>query len=563
MSVDHSLHTQLHMRFQEAFGPPHHDLYDTEQWSLTSAGEQGAIHVLLNGTRMGPLVWVFDPKSKQNAARHFAVTQEEQIDDLIEQLKGHVAGAPQPPIRDRGRLPLLSDVLTTEQLAQRPSRPPGYAAENDALLALAQGMAHEPQNILQLAVDTAMQLCRGHSAVISIMETDGDTRTFRWVATAGAFAPLAGTVMPYDSPCKAALERNAILMLHHPERLYRFPMPVDPPIEEAIFAPFRAQGQPVGTLWVIAHTKDRKFDREDTRLLASVSHFAGAGYQIICATNKAAAGETTMTSARDVLVLRTDELDAIVAQRTKELVETHEKLRLSERMATMGTLSAGLGHDMGNMGLAMRLRLGMLRDLGEPSQEHVRVLGDCVSYLQNLARGLRLMAIDPADRRLGPEHVALAVWWEATKRVIASGVAVGIVVESDIPIDCPEVLINRAGLTQAMYNLVQNASDAMAGPNAIGIDKPVARGRIMVAAAVDESGSNVLLSVSDDGPGMTDEVRLRCLEPFFSTKTGSVSTGLGLSLVRAVTEAASGRINIESEPGRGTTFVLTLPMAKA
>src|SRR6185295_5734558 len=99
---------------------------------------------------MGPLVWVFNGQDPENIARHFAVTHERQIDELIEQLKTHIVGADEPRVASRTQRAFLDDVLTTEQLASRPSRLPGHAAENDALVALAQGMARSPHTIFQL-----------------------------------------------------------------------------------------------------------------------------------------------------------------------------------------------------------------------------------------------------------------------------------------------------------------------------------------------------------------------------------------------------------------------------
>jgi signal transduction histidine kinase len=555
MSNDAALHSLLHSRFQEVFGPAHHDLYDTEQWSLVPLSGQGAINVLLNGTRMGPLVWVFDAHDKQSGARHFAVTEERHIDELIEQLQNKLMLADQSRT-DAGTAPRIfrDDVLTIEQLAKRPSRPPAYAAENQALLALAEGMARNPQTILQMTVDMALELCRGESSGISILEPQGESEVFRWHATAGAFATKVGGIMPRDSLDGAVIDRNALLIFERPDLRSHAPDTIDTPVEEVILAPLHAFDQPVGTVWVMAHAADRKFDREDARLLASVAQFAGAAFQVVSALNTASAGRRQMTAARDNLVIHSHELEAVIAARTQELVETHHKLRLAERMVTMGTLSAGLGHDMGNMVLAMRSRLDMLNKGADSAREHVQAVSDCVNYLQNLASGLRLMVIDPEDKRLGPEKVSLAAWWTTAQRVLASGVTANIVVESRVPDDLPDVLINRAGLTQAAYNLVQNAVDAMK-------EMPGHRGCITITAELDASRANVLLSFSDNGPGMSDEVRSRCMDPLFSTKSTSTSSGLGLALVHNVMKNASGSVNIKTKLGHGSTFILRLPVA--
>ena len=111
----------------------------------------------------------------------------------------------------------LESVLCTEELKRRPSRPPDYQAENQALLALAQELTNSPGSVLQRLVDIALELCRGHSAGISLLEEDGPPGGlsprgdhFRWHAVAGQWAPLIwNTTTPRDyGPCGTVLDRN-------------------------------------------------------------------------------------------------------------------------------------------------------------------------------------------------------------------------------------------------------------------------------------------------------------------------------------------------------------------
>ena len=175
----------------------------------------------------------------------------------------------------------LDDVLITAELWRRPTRPPDYAAEGRALTALAEAMADSPQTILQRLVETALHLCRADSAGISIFEPRGATGLFRWHAIAGQFASNIGGEMPREaSPCGTVLDRDASLLFSYPERHFDFGMTIAPPIVEALLVPFHSEGKPVGTLWLISHTPFRKFDREDQRVLSSLSHFASTAYQV-------------------------------------------------------------------------------------------------------------------------------------------------------------------------------------------------------------------------------------------------------------------------------------------
>ena len=105
--------------------------------------------------------------------------------------------------------PELQSILSTAELNRRPSRPPDYAAENRALLTLAQEMATSPAGILQKLADTALVLCRAHSAELSLLEDDDQRSHFHWRAIAGQWAPhLNGGTPRNFGPCGTVLDRN-------------------------------------------------------------------------------------------------------------------------------------------------------------------------------------------------------------------------------------------------------------------------------------------------------------------------------------------------------------------
>ncbi len=251
------------------------------------------------------------------------------------------------------------------------------------------------------------------------------------------------------------------------------------------------------------------------------------------------------------LRLHREHLQRLVDERTLALEATHRQLRLSERMAALGTLSAGLGHDMGNLLMPIRVRLESLSraDLPAPLRNDVEAISTSAEYLRKLSVGLRQLAIDPSNTR-GPRVTDLRSWMEETFPMLRNSLPVGITLEFKMP-ETPYVArISRAALTQAVFNLVQNAGDAMRD-----------RGHGKVLLWLEDSTETVTVFVKDDGPGMSPEVKARCMEPYFTTKTRGISTGMGLSLVYGLLNESGGSIKVESAVGVGSTFMITLPRA--
>lgn len=245
-----------------------------------------------------------------------------------------------------------------------------------------------------------------------------------------------------------------------------------------------------------------------------------------------------------------DELE----QRLRELDRSNERLRVADRMATIGNLAAGLGHDMGNLLLPVRMRLESLAACELPTavQDDIGAIRQAADYLQRLARSLRLLALDPDVERTEEPSTDVAAWWQETEGLLRNVVGRGIALTVHIDTSLPPVRLEKAALTQVVFNLVQNAYDALKGAE---------RGHITVSAVADSANALVRLQVADNGPGMSEEASRRCLEPFFTTKTRELGTGLGLALVNGIVKRANGRVSMESRQGRGSTFTIELPAA--
>jgi PAS domain S-box-containing protein len=178
-----------------------------------------------------------------------------------------------------GLVPLES-VVITERLYERPSRPPDHEVENSALAALVQALADAPDRILQVLADKLLEVLRAGSAGMSLLTRDG--QRFYWAAIAGQWSPHIGGGTPREfGPCGDVLDCDAPLLFTHWERRYPYLAAATPLAEEGLLVPFHVDGKPVGTIWVIAHDLERKFDAEDLRMLQSLARVASAGYQAV------------------------------------------------------------------------------------------------------------------------------------------------------------------------------------------------------------------------------------------------------------------------------------------
>ena len=247
-------------------------------------------------------------------------------------------------------------------------------------------------------------------------------------------------------------------------------------------------------------------------------------------------------------------LQELANSRSRELLASHERLRLSERMAVLGTLSAGIGHDIANLLFPILSRLHVLeqRNLPEEAASDVKALLISTDHLRHLVSGLRAFAIDPFHES-SHQSTDLAKWWSDAQMLLSIIVPHKVELCSKIRDDLSPVGLSTSALTQVVFNLVHNA---------VQVFSP-AGGRIEVWAKTGADGKTVLLGVTDNGPGMDENTKAHCLEPFFTTKSQDKATGLGLALVNQIIRQAGGRIEITSHPNHGATFTLHLPIASA
>lgn len=242
----------------------------------------------------------------------------------------------------------------------------------------------------------------------------------------------------------------------------------------------------------------------------------------------------------------------------EESARQREALAQNEKLSALGTLVAGVAHEINNPVTYMRGALELAdMDLDEVAAAapdaadavgHARVsiarLKEGVQRVERITHSLKAVARQGNGERAPEDLRAIA---EDVAQVVRVGLPKGVRLDSQMPDQLPLVHANASELHQVILNLVKNAAEALAATG----------GNVEMRAWAE--GDAVLVEVADDGPGIPDEVQRRLFEPFFTTKRNG--TGLGLSLSKGIVEAHGGELLLDSAPGRGTRFTMRLPVA--
>jgi len=261
-----------------------------------------------------------------------------------------------------------------------------------------------------------------------------------------------------------------------------------------------------------------------------------------------------LTAANVVL---TDE----ISERTRveqALRESEAQLRQSQKLEAIGTLAGGIAHDFNNLITVISgyTQLALMRaDKQSPEAEDLRQVVEASDRAANLTHQLlafsRKQVLQPTVLDLGEVVNGIS---PMLRRIIGEHIQLGIEAEPSLA----RVRADRGQIEQVLLNLAVNARDAMQS----GGHLTIATSNIGRMERGRSHPTGVALVVRDTGTGMSRDVQERIFEPFFTTKDPGKGTGLGLSMVYGIVKQSGGSITVESEPGRGTAFVITLPAAE-
>src|SRR5213594_908361 len=221
-------------------------------------------------------------------------------------------------------------------------------------------------------------------------------------------------------------------------------------------------------------------------------------------------------------------------------------------MSAIGQLIAGVAHDLNNPLASVVGFSDFLAELGDiPPQfaEPLQVIRQEAERAATIVKNLLSFArSQEGERKRQPIGSILESTLALLRnQLMANKVEATLEAEPGLP----DVEVNGNQIKQVFVNLINNANQAIAS------DAP--SGRIWVAAKPQRDG--VAVSITDSGPGMTEEIAAHVFEPFFTTKSEGEGTGLGLSICQGIVTEHGGRITLESSPGAGATFTVELPGA--
>jgi len=434
-----------------------------------------------------------------------------------------LAGAATPrafTVAERQRLGALADhAAIAVEHAQRYAEATRRSHRLAAVLELGHGLtSHRPcEELLQVIVDEAMRLVGATGAACRLLE--GNELTMAASAGTAAEIAVAPPLKAGEGLCGLVVARGAAIRVpdlrgEGGRAAAECAQLARRGLRAYLGVPLLTRDRVVGVLSV-SSTECGRFDEDDVRLLAGLAD------------------------------------QAAVAVEAAGLVQ---QLVHAERLAAVGRIVAGVAHELNNplavvIGTADLLqREGVdarvaerLRRIGGQAQRAVQI----VRSLLGLARKQPASCASVDVNRLIEETLELEVYQLRSAHVA---------VVRDFAPELPTIMADPNQLQQVFINLLLNAVEAMREARG--------RGTLTVATHLGVGAERIVVTVSDDGPGVAPRDLGRIFEPFFTTKRDEKGTGLGLSICRQIVENHHGTIRVDSQLGTGATFTLELPIAR-
>ncbi|HUP41665.1 MAG TPA: ATP-binding protein [Thermoanaerobaculia bacterium] len=398
-------------------------------------------------------------------------------------------------------------------------------------LGLSAILAQDLRGVLDEAVRTAAATLGVGFAKVLQLEPDGNSFLLR--AGVGWQAGLVGSAQVPVGRSQGGYtlrsqEPIVVEDLGREERINRPQLLIDHGVVSGMTVLIRTRQDPWGVLGV--HSAERRsFTADDVNFLLAIANVVAA-------------------------VLERERIEEQLRRSQAELAlkVAEERLRRSERLASLGTLAAGIAHEINNpVNTILMTAESSLLALGngrktERLEEDLRIVVEEAERCGEIVRKVLEFVRDRKPERKPEDlnEVVRSAITMAQKTLGEQTAAVGAELASDLP----AVSLNRAEIEQALIHLIRNAAESGGG-------EPVA-----ITVRTGRTDRGAMVAVADDGQGIEHGVRDRIFDPFFTTRREKGGTGLGLSLAHSIVTDHGGTIDLESEPRRGTTVRIELPV---
>jgi signal transduction histidine kinase len=254
---------------------------------------------------------------------------------------------------------------------------------------------------------------------------------------------------------------------------------------------------------------------------------------------------TDLTAANKQLARMNEKLEDRVKERTQQLLQAQDELVRKEKLAVLGQVAGSVGHELRNplavMNNAVFLLQTVLSGADDTVKEYLGIIKEEIAGAEHIVSDLldSVRTRPPQTHTIGIDELLSQTLRKCT-------VPDGVRIESDVPKSLPPLQVDPLQIQQVLRNLINNGMEAM--PDG---------GVLEILASADTVANTVTVRIRDSGTGMTAENLAKLFQPLFTTKARGI--GLGLVVVKNLTQANGGKIEVQSEPGHGSSFSITFP----
>jgi len=446
----------------------------------------------------------------------------------------------------------LEDILITQKLKSRRRRKPNAQAENVALQGLARVMATAPDELVDTLLRTALELCSAGTAGLSLLETPPEgEHIFRWTNLAGALSKhLGGTTPRHFSPCGVTLDAHAPQLFAHPGRRFQYLDGLDFPIVEALVIPVDLGGEIPGTIWVVSHDDEVKFDSEDVRIMIGLAEFTGCALRMtrlseVRQTARLEGAKEIAAHKRTETALRKTQasLEVDIAARATQLAQLSVRLlntQDEERRRLARELHDSVGQYLA--GIQMNLSALLRPDCGIADPIRARV-SDSMDMAKLCTSEIRTMSYLLHPPLLDEMGLRSAISWYAEGFAERSGIRVDLEIPETfgrLPSEIETALFRV--VQQSLANIHRHSGSTVAliridiDADAVRVEiRDEGRGISPAVLAGFHSGTRLL------GVGMAGmRERIRDMGGIFEVRSSEQGSSIHVSLLRSASAHSAG-----------------------